>query len=53
MNEQITEADIEQLCKENPIAGEMLRRIMLERQKNELLEVIKNNGLEDQVKAPE
>ncbi len=36
MNEQITEADIEKLCQENPLASEQLRRIVAERQRDEL-----------------
>ena len=36
MNEQITEEDIEKLCKENPLASEQLRRIVAERQRDEL-----------------
>ena len=36
MNEQITEADIEKLCKENPLVSEQLRRIVAERQRDEL-----------------
>jgi len=36
VNEQITEADIEKLCQENPLASEQLRRIVAERQRDEL-----------------
>ena len=46
MNEQITEADIEQLCKENPVASEQLRRIVAKRQKQELIKIITEAGLE-------
>ena len=46
MNEQITEEDIEQLCKENPLANEQLRRIVAERQKQELIKIITESGLE-------
>tara|TARA_R100000656_G_C3956629_1_gene129278 strand:+ start:2612 stop:2761 length:150 start_codon:yes stop_codon:yes gene_type:complete len=31
MEEKITDADIEQLCRENPLANEQLRRIRAER----------------------
>jgi len=37
MENQITEADLEMLCKENPLANEQLRRIVAERQRTELL----------------
>tara|TARA_B100000749_G_C18145948_1_gene349753 strand:- start:218 stop:379 length:162 start_codon:yes stop_codon:yes gene_type:complete len=46
MNEQITDADIEQLCNENPVASEQLRRIIAERQKQELIKIITESGLE-------
>ena len=36
MEKGITQDDIEQLCKENPVANEQLRRIMAERQVREL-----------------
>jgi chromosome segregation and condensation protein ScpB len=41
MDSQITEVDLEMLCKENPLANEQLRRIVAERQRAELLEEIK------------
>jgi hypothetical protein len=37
MDEKITDRDLEALCKENPLANEQLRRIVAERQKNELI----------------
>jgi DNA-binding transcriptional MerR regulator len=36
MNEGITQADIQMLIAENPLAAEQLRRIMAERQRQEL-----------------
>ena len=36
MNEQITDADIQTLQASNPLAAEQLRRIMAERQRDEL-----------------
>ena len=37
MDTNITEADIAKLCEINPMAGEQLRRICAERQRDELL----------------
>jgi hypothetical protein len=37
MDANITEADITKLCEINPLAGEQLRRICAERQRDELL----------------
>jgi len=36
METKITDADIERLCRENPLASEQLRRIISERQTLEL-----------------
>jgi len=46
MNEQITDVDIEKLCKENPLANEQLRRIVAERQRDELRTELKNGSNE-------
>ena len=43
MNEQITDEDIAKLCAENPLANEQLRRIVAERQRDELRTEL-NNG---------
>ncbi len=53
MNEQITEADIEQLCKENPVANEQLRRIVAERQKKELIDIIVAEGIGEKLNQAE
>jgi hypothetical protein len=44
MNEQITETDIEKLCQENPLASEQLRRIVAERQRDELKVELSNGN---------
>ena len=36
MEDKITDADIAKLCAENPLANEQLRRIVAERQRDEL-----------------
>ena len=36
MNTQITDADLQAMLRENPLAAEQLRRIMAERQRQEL-----------------
>ena len=37
MNEQITDADLQNLLQQNPLAGEQMRRIIAERNRAELL----------------
>ena len=41
----IIQIDIERLCQENPVASEQLRRIVAERESQELKDFIENNGL--------
>ena len=41
----IIQIDIERLCQENPVASEQLRRIVAERETEELKDFIENNGL--------
>ena len=41
----IIQIDIERLCQENPVASEQLRRIVAEREAQELKDFIENNGL--------
>ena len=41
----IIQIDIERLCQENPVASEQLRRIVAERDTQELKTFIENNGL--------
>jgi hypothetical protein len=41
----IIQIDIERLCQENPVASEQLRRIVAEREAQELKDFIVNNGL--------
>ena len=40
MNTQITDADLQTMLRENPLASEQLRRIVAERQRDELLSQI-------------
>ena len=42
----IIQIDIERLCQENPVASEQLRRIVAEREAQELKTFIENNGLD-------
>lgn len=42
----IIQVDIERLCQENPVASEQLRRIVAEREAQELKTFIENNGLD-------
>jgi|TARA_R110000824_G_scaffold194003_1_gene376418 hypothetical protein len=41
----IIQVDIERLCQENAVASEQLRRIVAEREAQELKTFIENNGL--------
>ena len=41
----IIQIDIERLCQENPVESEQLRRIVAERETEELKDFIENNGL--------
>ena len=45
MDANITEADIAKLCEINPLAGEQLRRICAERQRDELLVEVEQKEL--------
>ena len=45
MNHEITDSDLQTLLRENPLAAEQLRRIMAERQREELLaQIASQNG---------
>ena len=45
MNPEITDADLQTLLRENPLAAEQLRRIIAERQREELLaQIASQNG---------
>ena len=44
MNEKITDEDIAKLCAENPLASEQLRRIVAERQRDELKAELNGNN---------
>ena len=50
MNEQITDADLQNLLQQNPLAAEQMRRIIAERNKAELMAELdelkgSNNGV--------
>ena len=49
MNQGITDADLQLLLQQNPLAAEQLRRIMAERQRDELKAQLEksNNGAVD------
>ena len=44
MEDKITDEDIAKLCAENPLASEQLRRIVAERQRDELKVELKNGN---------